>query len=57
MNETPGSAAITVNEDVDREAEEAKVEDVVLEDDDCGLGVNAKTRGFLLTVEGRQDVA
>lgn len=48
---------MTVDEDVDREAEEAKVEDVVLEDDDCGLGVNAKTRGFLLTVEGRQDVA
>lgn len=41
---------------MDEKAEEAKVEDVALKDDNCRLGGNAKTRVFLLSVKGRQDV-
>lgn len=33
-DKTPGSAAMSVDKDVDEEAEEVKVEHVVLEDDD-----------------------
>lgn len=40
---------MTVDKDVDRETKEAKVEDVVLGDDDCELGVNAKTREYSST--------
>lgn len=48
---------MTVDEEVDRDAEEAKVEDVVLKNDNCRLGVNSRTLEFLLNVEGREDIA
>lgn len=48
---------MTADKDMDDKAEELKVENVVLEDDNCRHSVNAKMYRFVLTVEGTQDVA
>lgn len=46
VDNAAGSSSMTVDKDVGEAGEEIKVEDVVLEDNDCRLGVNAKTREF-----------